>query len=746
MSRFPQIEIPDFLSISKSANWQPKKYQPMVYNEVIKDKAENLKPGTLAYDDFWDEMDYYCFNGFQPKGMPKITGRHFFYLNFCQIDLLYPGEKKKRLGNPFYRDLDHMLFLEMDAAIKYGYGLIVAKPRRVGLSEWGVVNMVYEMTFFARNKLGICAGKEDKAAEFYDKLKSSLSFVHIAYRSGTITNNSSELLLGYEETINKQKEKRGLLSLARMKTMFADSKAFEGGSYSIVVFEEIGLFENLNASYKATEPCFKEGAVQFGIPLLYGTGGEIDKGARGFKDMWDNHEAYNIKQIFIPAYYYFPGDGIPDKKTGISISFFNRATGVTNRSEAKKYIEAERVIASKAKETYTQHIQQYPLHAKEVFLKTKGGILDRIKLNFQLKEIAVGNEPDPVLQGRLDWIDEPRTVLLLQRAKNIKEKTKIRIAQGSKVEFKVDENGTIWKDSTPINPLVTSMGYKPDIGACDSYDELVDENNPTISSGCVMIYRCFSGPSRLYDKPVGLLYERGDASFDNDVFYENAVKMGIYWDCEILIEYTKFNILRYFYDVGADRYIRKKPELEQLGTNNHANVDGVKMTSKVKPEVTVMLKMEVKTNIHKCFFMNIILDLLDYGDKNTDIAMTYGIALIHKLDLFDMISEDIEVDHYGSKKSDMNSLHNYFVDTDGNLQISSFGGNDNSNIIDTFIPERDLDEYDYEKYIKEAQSKEKMLKKKQMDFEKSSDEKHMDLDQSILDMIAKERARYNVNN
>src|SRR5690606_28060839 len=112
----------------------------------------------------------------------------------------------------------------------------------------------------------------------------------------------------------------------------------------------------------------------------------------------------------------------------------------TNRAAAKKHIEAERIIASRAKETYTQHVQQYPLHAKEVFLKTKGGVLDRIKLNFQIKEISAGNEPEPVLQGRLDWVDEPRTELLLQRAKNLKEKTKIRLANGSKVKFVLDEN------------------------------------------------------------------------------------------------------------------------------------------------------------------------------------------------------------------------------------------------------------------------------------------------------------------
>ena len=124
-----EVDIPDFESLAKKKSWNPRLYQPMVYNEEIKELAKNLKPGTLEYDDFWAEMDYYCYNGFQPKGMPRISGRHFYYLNFCFIERLLPKSKLKTLGSPFYRDLDHMLFLELDAAIYYGYGLVVTKPK-----------------------------------------------------------------------------------------------------------------------------------------------------------------------------------------------------------------------------------------------------------------------------------------------------------------------------------------------------------------------------------------------------------------------------------------------------------------------------------------------------------------------------------------------------------------------------------------------------------------------------------------
>ena len=64
------------------------------------------------------------------------------------------------------------------------------------------------------------------------------------------------------------------------------------------IFEEAGLFENIGMSFAATAPSFRSGAIQFGVPLVYGTGGEIDKGAKGYKEMWDNSAAYNLKRLY----------------------------------------------------------------------------------------------------------------------------------------------------------------------------------------------------------------------------------------------------------------------------------------------------------------------------------------------------------------------------------------------------------------------------------------------------------------
>lgn len=731
---FPKLDIPDFMRLSKSPSWDPKLYSPMVFNEKIIKLSETLVPGTLDYDDFWDEMDYYCYHGYQPKGMPRIAGRHFYFLNFTKIKLLPKGKKNKILAAPNYRDLDHWLYLEVESAIKHGHGLILAKPRQVGLSEFGASNGNYTLTFNHLAEISIAAGKDDKVQEFKEKLESSLQNTHPAYRSKIETNNDKLMEIFYYDTINKQKIKSGINTKARFKTMFADSGAFEGiNNNKLAIFEEAGLFENIAMSFKATEPSFRSGSIQYGIPLVYGTGGEIDKGAKGYKEMWEQSDSYNLKKIFIPAYMYYPGDGIADEKTGKTFSFFNYEKGVTDRDAARKHILNERKIAEKSKDTYIKHIQSYPLTPEEVFVKTKGGVLDLAKLNFQLKEISLGNSDEPIVQGRYEWEDDLKTTALLQRAKNIKEKVKIRIANGSKVKFVVDDEGPVIHQGSPINKSVEKfISYKPDIGGCDSYDEEVDTDNENVSAGCVMIYRCFSGPLREFNYPVAVLSQRGDASFDDDLFYENAVKMGVYWNAEILFEYTKFHIMRYFYDVGAHDYVRGRPEIE--GTENHRNKDGVKMDVRMKGILTKLLKAEVRDNIHKCFIAKIILNLIKFGDGNTDIAMTLGLCLIHRMDLFEEITEDIEIGNAYNKDVDSgwNMTGGYYVDLKGNLQINTY----KENKIQSFIPERDLSEKEYSEYLKEKEFKSSSFMARRNQYEKESSE--IGVDPSIYELMKKQ--------
>lgn len=710
--------------------YSAKKFSPLIYDEKVVNHYKSLKEGSIAYDDFWDEVDYYCLNGYKPKGNKyhQITGEHFSYLNLAKIEMLPQGADRKRLGSPYYRELDNRLFTETYQAKKHRYGLIVGKPRRVGLSWFGAWQMVYELIFVKNNRVGICAGQQKQADSFYAKVIYLLSNIIPEYRVAIRKKNDKELVLGYEDIINKQSVECGLQSEMLIRTMFQTSTGFEGESLSMAIFEEAGLFENLIHSYKSTEPCFKEGAIQFGTPLVYGTGGEIEKGSSGYMEMWNEHIAYNLKKIFIPADEYYPGDGEIDEKTGVRApSFFDPETGKTDSKRARIHILSGRELAKKSKDSYTKHIQSYPLEEREIFIKTSGGVLDRIKLSNQAVMIDEGLCPYDLQQGRLEWVDDEITAMLVSKTKNLKEACKIRVERNSKVKFVEDPNGTVHKIANPINN--DDMQHKPDIAGCDSYDDETDNKNASI--GATVVYRTYAGPSKDYNLPIALLAERGDASQD-DSFWENNVKLCVYYNMELLFEYSKIAIGNYFKDVGATKYLKERPDLRtELGTSTSRNEFGQRMTKDTKILVTKLLKKEVQESSEKIWFKQIINDLIDYGDKNTDIAMAYGLVLIHKLDIFEeILEEDFDDDLLYSGDNVFDAMTYYDVDERGNLVIKTYGGGE-YNEIEQFNPNIHLTELE-QLDIRRARKKEKD------EYEKRKKEFEGLKDQTMMELIKKE--------
>ncbi len=699
-----------------------KKYCPLQEED-----QPDLKTGTIAYDDFWDEQDDRCINGYSPHGMPRITGEHYFYLNMCKISLMPPGQKgkkRKKAGNPFYRAIDRRLSIETEDAKTNQYGLIVGKPRRIGLSWFGAMQIVYEMLFYIGAEVGVCAGKQDKADDFYRKVMYLLAQINPAYRSSILTKNSEELRLGYGYTENKQAIDEGLLSQMFIKTMFADSSAFEGKSLALCVFEEAGLFQSLIASYKATEPCFRDGQDQFGTPLIYGTGGEIEKGSKDYKEMWENHESFNLKKIFISAATHYPGDGVPDKN-GETISFFDFRTGETDSEAAKKFIMAERERVGKSKTAIVKHIQSFPLKESEIFLKSKGGVLDINLLNTQLVRMNEGDLPKLVTRGRLKWVDNPRCARLLVKAKNAKEKAKIRLEHDSKVKFIKDKHGTVVKCDNPINQ--DSMEYKPDIAGIDSYDDEIEQTGK-FSYGAMVVYRCFAGPSREYDYPVAILKERGDSSSD-DSFYEHALMLAIYYNCEALIEYSKIAILKHWKDVGAQKYLKIRPDLEAvIGPSKAKNEYGQRMTKREKVLVTKLLKTEVKNSVWQIYFREVIMDLINYGDENTDLAMAFGMALIFKLEMFPDISDEIENDEDHYYDDPLMSMTYYNIE-EGELIIKNYAGEDVSlnDDIPVFNPRKDLTNEEKRKFQEKRISDKEIFNNRIKEMENLHGESYFDM-------------------
>ena len=66
-----------------------------------------------------------------------------------------------------------------------------------------------------------------------------------------------------------------------------------------------------------------DGAFQYGVPVVGGTGGDIDAASADFMDMYYNAEAFNLIPMFIPASralhgFFSPTTGVDDEKRRMS--------------------------------------------------------------------------------------------------------------------------------------------------------------------------------------------------------------------------------------------------------------------------------------------------------------------------------------------------------------------------------------------------------------------------------------------
>jgi len=691
------------------------------YSSLVYDEIPHLERGTLAFDDFWDEQDRRCLEGYEPiiDGIqyPRISGPHYFYLNMLQIMMLKQGATQKKLDYPFYRVLDHLIFLEIEKAGLLGYGLVIGKARRMGLSYIGDCMTLYNLLFFLDAETAIGAGKEDKATDLFKKVIKSLENLREEYRV-SYRKNKTELKLSYKINENKVQQDSGIGSQLTVKTFFSDPSAFEGGSYKFFIFEEIGLQDNLIKSYKASEPCFMEGGTQFGVPMLYGTGGEVDKGSRDMKIIYENPEAYNMKKLFIPAYMYYPGstDEEAEDDMELGVNFFDPKTGRTNEIAALKHILERRKRASTSRDGYIKEVQSRPTEEAHLFLKTSGGQLNRIILNGQLQGIYDGVKAYTPKKGRLEWVFDKSLNTQLSRCQTQKEKDKIHIANNSKVEFIEDIDGTFWEIAKPVNS--DDMPYPADIGGTDSYDEVVPED--TGSMGATMGYRVFNGMTKDYNMPVGVVYERGDASSD-DTFYSNSLKFCVRYKMTTLVEYSKILIINYFEDCGAQRYLKEKPILRNESiANKGRQTYGVHVKGEMKGIITRLLKHEVNHNTANIWLDLILLDLIEYGDGNTDIAMAFGMCLISKLDMFEEITDDLEGEY--DEGDILRDMEYYTVGHNGQLVAETYGIDGGiASDLDTFDPRKHLTGDEREKYLNFiAVKKEKIREQKELQREKLS--------------------------
>ena len=568
-----------------------RKYNPDVYRQVAINGHPDLNTESVAYEEYWARETERCLYGYKPKGYNKISGKYYYYLNYYRI-LGNDGTKgnRKTLIYPWYRDMDHEYFDLFDQCKEENKGMIVIKARDKGFSYMNSGILAHEFTFFPHSEVGIAAGLQVTADAFFDKVKKGVNNIHPNFRHSWLKDTDTMLKAGYKKKNRDGKwEVGGYQSVIHCRTM-DNPEVYKGERLSVMVFEEAGEFKSLMNAYMSSKACFMDGDVQFGVPVVGGTGGDIEKESKDFMEMYYEADAFNLINIFIPA-------------SKVYYGYFDITTGQSDMNGAEEKIMNDRSklqVTGKEK-AYNLHIQNYPMTIEEAFLKTKSNFFDLSLINMQRSKILSNVDFEYQIQsGYLEWNDK------------------------GGVSWEADPYGPV---KILHHPVPDTSGL--DIGGIDSYDQ--DEAGKSDSLGSAIIYRRFMNMDSPGDCVVA---EYTDRPRTAEKFWDNCLKLAVYYNAKMLVEYTKIGILDYFRRNNALKYLKEKPVTAHSPGTLTRNRYGVHMNKQVKALMIDVIDGYIKTNAEDIWFIEILNELADFGLRNTDRAMAFGLCLLHNLDNF----------------------------------------------------------------------------------------------------------------
>lgn len=532
--------------------------------------------GTLDYENFWDEEEKRCINGYTVGGV-RVTGRHYFYLNYCMIKLMPTCPKtghilSKNKVKDFPRFLDHnyYFFLELEKNLAEGpwksvpkYGQITVKGRRKGhtyLISGGVY--AYNYTFIPDSNSILAAGEKDHYKVTLGAFKDALSNLgsNTVWGKKRLVNQHEHFKSGWIEMDNGVPVEKGFNSEVRALS-FADN-AFKSIGESVTIFgcEESGKFSNLSKALGIAEGTYREGEFMIGIPIVWGTGGDMGKGTKdlaemfydteqflfqGYDNIYDNN-AVGKCGYFIDSMWFYPcmttkeytvnGEVLPIGSLGVD------AQGNSIRRVAYAVLMEERERRRNNKTSYNTYITQYPLTPAEAFLKTSGTIFDTINAQIRLSEIESSREK---FRNKTDIGTVEFTKFSVPYFKPNRDLVPL-------YEFPlkdcIGKPGAIIIYQHPVlgsDGLVMKNRY---IAGIDSYDKDISQTN---SVGSIVIF------DRLLDRIVAQ-YKGRPLAAD---FYETCRRLLLYYSAKANYEKANLGIYSYFDKLGSIELLCDQPEI-----------------------------------------------------------------------------------------------------------------------------------------------------------------------------------------
>jgi hypothetical protein len=536
---------------------------------------------------------------------------------------------------PYFSYQHDYIFKLIEEAHSQGMGFMMMGGRGYG-KTYMVLSILAKLYYLKPNSHSVVsASNHNHAKESFEKLTEMLQAIEAAHPTlalARLKDTSTLIKSGYEVTIDGVKKEKGPKSRLQMLVYADNPDAARGTRYDGFLMEEIGAWAtgkgNLKSCYAATEGSWRVGSLFKTRVMLIGTGGSVSSDQA--KEVFLNPEAYNMLAVndfsietgkkhcvFIPSHYLYGGAGW-------------ERTAVNNNEWAKKHIEEEREAKKDDAQLLIRFTQEFPLTIEEVFKKSGTNIFHQRNIAKQWADIQFGAshivKPE---KGFLEW-------------------KRSRSGKIVGVEWASNPNGNIEIIEHPYKGKDNKTLY-PDlyVAGIDSIDQgQLDSTTSKNRSSLAMLVKkrivegeYFKQASNIYvAKYIG-------RSLDVRDDYEEALKLAMYYNAKVNIEYTRIGIVQYFRQRKKWHLFMKRPmiarsagsgELEHIKRLREQVQIGTTTTTTVIDHQDGKIKEYTRDFCHHIFFIDLLEQLRDYQREDRtkyDLVVAMGLCEIADEDM-----------------------------------------------------------------------------------------------------------------
>jgi hypothetical protein len=509
------------------------------------------------------------------EGKPTyITGTHYYYIQWCQIDVGYPDYRE--------RDREFFIFWEACVVDNNCLGMIMVKHRREGATFKGAAIVLERITRNFRANGGLLSKTGADAKEFFYKLVQMFRSLPKFYQPMISGTDNPKTVLEFDkpgERITKTTQRVQKSDALKSKVEWKNTAENSFDSYKLDTFvcDEGGKWEeaDVTQNWRKVRPTLSN--RRLGKAFFPSTVNEMTKkGGKAYKKIWDQSDTNDrtandrtrsgLYRYFKPAY-----DGL-EYENLVFIDEYGRSIIETPKKPirsisgemisigAKQFLENEREALRDDTHAYAEFVRQFPFTPEEAFRVEVGNCSFDPELLYQQREWNDLYAGKLITRGNFAWVNE----------------------FGGDVKFVPSRLGR-WSiawlpDEEFQNAKVYRLGrmYPGNmdqiVSGADPYDHSTTTDGRK-SDGASYTFRMYNPaqPDHTYLFTSEYI-NRPPTVFE---FYEDMLKQSIFYGCQLLCENNRIGLINWFTEKGFENYLMKRPEVTHTSSSKSQKTLGI---------------------------------------------------------------------------------------------------------------------------------------------------------------------------